>query len=522
MIVRGVGQPQSWRRRASSGLFVCALALQAASLIAATDARAETLSDAIRRALSVNPTLRSQREKLTATREKLPQAASGLLPKVSASADYGRDVTRVSTPSSIDYNLTSDGSLGLTPNPAEQSTYKSFPKSYGVQATQTLFDGGRTFAAMSGARATISSESQTTRAAEQDTILRTVSAFTDLIRWNEVVDSRRESEAFLARQMHIMQGRHRFGDVTGSDVALVSARLADARYRLAEGESARHQARAVYLQVTGAAPERPAPPAPLDRTLPASLDEAAALAMRSNPRLLSSDFAIGAARAQVKIAEADFLPTVSVTGGVSRRSDIQTPGDRVDRAYVMGKLTVPIFDGGAVLSRTRESVATLAQKRSERDAVRDSVRSALVAAWSNWEAAKIQARAAEMQVAFAGKASSAMLEQYRIGERSFSEVLLAQGDLAQARENAASARRDRVLSSFGVAHAIGALEARAMPDRLRSEPQVSAPAPRSGAEAVRHGQPSDDDWGLRLGQAGPAPVAPDGAIDRLLKASLRR
>lgn len=446
-----------------------------------SSALSETLSDAISRAVSLNPTLRSQRAHVAATNEKLSQARSAFFPKISASADYGRDIQKVTTPSSIDLNLLSDGTGGFTPNPAGQTTYKTFPSGLYVQATQSLFDGGKTFAAIGEAKSLIAGAGEELRGLEQETIVGAATAYTNVLRANEIVRSRRDNLAFLSRQSELLRGLHEVGDVTKADLAITNARMADARYRLADAEAILSQARTTFAQITGGEPAGMAAAAPIDRMLPRTLDRALSLAQEANPGLLSAEHAINVANAQVRIAESDFYPTVGVSAGLSRRDSIQTTGDRIDRGYVIGKLSVPLFDGGMVASRTRESRAVLAQRQLERDAVRDRVRALVVSAWSNLQTSRTQISSAEQQAHSAQVAASAMAEQYRIGERSLTDLLLAQQELTLSRENLATATRDRVVASFALVQATGVMDVGAVLTDLASERPI---APRIGSRAV--------------------------------------
>lgn len=427
--------------------------------------------------MSLNPALRADHAKLDAAREKLPQARAGFFPRVTATADYSRDVERVSTPSSIDFNLTSDGPGAVTPNPATQAEYRTFPRGLGLQASLSLFDGGRTLAGLSEAHALIGGAAENAIGSEQETILATVAAYIAVQRATEVQAIRRRNATFLASQLSVLSARHRYGDVTGADVALTEARLADARSRLAGADAALAAARASYVRMTGAPPVSLSAARPLNAILPGSVDEAIAVAYRSNPTLRSVDHAIAAAKAKVRMDQADLLPTVSISAAVSRRENLQSRGDRIDRAYVMGRLSIPLFDGGLAAARTRESKAIVSQRQLERDAALELVRSTLVSDWAQLTASKELLASAERQVEAGRKAVGSLMQLYQIGERSLSDVLLGQQDLISAEENLANAHHDRILYSFAVARDIGILRPKAM---LAELGRAASRPPRDG------------------------------------------
>ncbi|MBX6427003.1 MAG: TolC family protein [Variibacter sp.] len=97
----------------------------AASVAAARPAGAETLPSAPAQAYRNNPQLNAERARGRAVDETVPQALSGYRPTVTVTADVGvQSLRQEASQSDID---------GVT-----------YPRGYGVTATQTLFNGFRT------------------------------------------------------------------------------------------------------------------------------------------------------------------------------------------------------------------------------------------------------------------------------------------------------------------------------------------------------------------------------------------
>ena len=126
---------EPWR----SAAMRVALLAGACVVVVAGPAAAETMSTALARAYVANPDLNQQRAAVRVTDENIPRAKAGWLPKVSATGidrlavhipaagpepDHGNPPTR-QRPGGVKYN-------------------DAFPQAYGVQATETLFDGFRT------------------------------------------------------------------------------------------------------------------------------------------------------------------------------------------------------------------------------------------------------------------------------------------------------------------------------------------------------------------------------------------
>jgi outer membrane protein len=133
---------------------------------------------------------------------------------------------------------------------------------------------------------------------------------------------------------------------------------------------------------------------------------------------------------------------------------------------VIGRLTVPLYEGGEVYARTRQAKETAGQRRIDVETTRDQVRAAIVAAWGSFEATRAQVTAAQAQVQASETALNGVREEARVGQRTTLDVLNAQQELLNARSNLVSAQRDRVVASYSVLQATGRLSAETLKLRV--------------------------------------------------------
>ena len=152
-------------------------------------------------------------------------------------------------------------------------------------------------------------------------------------------------------------------------------------------------------------------------------------------------------------------------------------------ASVGAQLSVPIYQGGAEYSTIRQAKETLGQRRLDLDTARDQVQSTVTQAWGQLEAAKAQINATQAQVTAAEVALNGVREEARVGQRTTLDVLNAQQDLVNARVALVTAQRDRVVASYTVLAATGALS----PQVLALKIEVYDP--------VTHYQQVRDVWG---------------------------
>jgi outer membrane protein len=129
---------------------------------------------------------------------------------------------------------------------------------------------------------------------------------------------------------------------------------------------------------------------------------------------------------------------------------------------VAAQLSVPIYQGGAEYAAIRQSKETLGQRRLDLDTARDQVQSLVTQAWGQLDAAKAQINATQAQVTAAEVALNGVREEARVGQRTTLDVLNAQQDLVNARVSLVTAQRDRVVASYTVLAATGALSAQVL------------------------------------------------------------
>ena len=397
---------------------------------------------AILRAFDGNPALNAQRAGLRAAREKLPQARAGFFPKISAIADIGYDKE--------------SGRYANFGN-VTRSQYESTPKGYRLQITQTLFDGWRTANSVRQSGHAIDGTTEALRALEQQTIVDAAAAYLNVLRDSQLQDVYRDNAMFVGEQARIVNGRHAFGDATRTDLALAQARLAVARSRQLAAAAGLAGSKAIFRQTTGAEAADLAAAAPVDSLIAMGLEQALQLAGAQHPGIKAARSAADAALFQVKITEGELSPKLGVAASIGRRFDVQSRGDRQFSGSVTGQLSIPLFDGGEVASRSRETREIAGQRRLEADTIQDRVRAAVLSGWSQLQTGKAQVASAEVQVAAARSARAGTSEEYRFGQRTTLDILNAQQDLLSARINLATALHDRVLASFALAQAIGAL-----------------------------------------------------------------
>lgn len=422
------------------GLFA---ALLSGVALASTPSFGETLQGALSKAYTNNASLNAARAGVRVTDEGVAIAKSGWRPAIGAS-----------------------GSLTYTKNSGVEIRTGSF----GVQIQQSIFDGFQTLNSVRSAESRVRASNESLRNSEQDILFNAAAAYVDVLRDRQIAIFRERNLAFLGEQVRAANSRLEVGEGTRTDVAQARAQQAAAVAQLSAARAQLQSSEATYYQLVGDRPGKLDVARAASHLVPASLEQAQAIALSEHPAVRASDHLVDAAAFQVKQAEGSLLPQLSAQAGVSssdRKTYSDLPGVREQdgsstTASIGLNLSIPIYQGGRTSATIRQAKESLGQARIEVDVARDRVRQAVTAAWAQYVAAQQMVSAGRELVSAAQLALSGVVEERNVGQRTTLDVLNAQADVISAQISLAGSERDVVAASYAILSAMGRLA----PDRL--------------------------------------------------------
>jgi len=420
---------------------------------------ADTLPGALIQAYVNNPQLNSQRAVVRATDEGVPQALSGYKPRVTANLSTGQQYASGVSKTPFTAAQVGTGSpLVGTPNYPRLGAGFT-PSIAGVTATETLYNGLQTANRTRQAESNTSVARETLRVTEQTILLNAATVYMDLLRDGALLELQRRNVEVLQEQLRQTRDRFIVGEVTRTDVAQAESSLAAGRASVLSAEAQYSRSKATYRQVIGVEAGTLAPGSPVDRLSPSRQPVAIEIARARHPSVGVAMFGIDFAVLQVKINEGSLYPTATLTGTVSQtwESDLTKQALQQFNAFVLGQLSVPIYQGGGEYSLIRQAKETVGQKRIDLDTARDAVQANVVTVWAQLEAAKAQIYATQAQVAASEIALNGVREEARVGQRTTLDVLNAIIVLVNARTALVTAQHDRVVASYNLLAAVGEL-----------------------------------------------------------------
>jgi outer membrane protein, adhesin transport system len=359
---------------------------------------------------SVQESINAQRE----ARQVRAEIRAGLLPRVDAQFNG-------------DYSLSRN--FGNDPDNIIERSRPRTRTDANVVAEQLLYDFGATGARIRAASARIRAAEAEVRSVANDTGIRAVAAYYDLLAYQTLVDV---GQDYIQRHRDILEDtRLRFqqGYGAGGDVARVESYLASAEGQVARFERQLASARARYQESFGepAPPRvvRPAPPVSAAKTP----EEAIALSQKA-PEVAAAKAQEASAEREWRAARADRLPRI--TGVVdATQYDVFDAGDDYD---VRGRVVLRhnLFAGGRTGARANQALARLRQAEFAAERVVNEAGRDAGIAFEDVRVLERQAETLERAYIANRRTRDLFVEQFKVSRGSLLDVLQAEQDYFEA------------------------------------------------------------------------------------------
>ena len=425
------------RARWLAGLALGALALT-------SGVQAETLQGALSKAYENNPTLTAARAGQRANDENVPIQRAGGLPEVGARVDYQE-------------NLVLPGNAFFSPKRS---------LNVGGQLTVPIYQGGAVKNAVKAAKYRVEAGQADLRATEASVFAQTVGAYMDVIRDQAIVQLNQKNVAVLRTNLQATSDRFEIGDLTRTDVAQSEARLALAEGDLRTAESNLIASRESYVRLVGDAPVDLQQPPALPN-LPATAEDAVAIALTNNPDIDAANQLVNASRADIGVARASRLPKLSATTSAGYTNNLSsippenTTSENVTNSAQAGlSLTIPIFQGGRPAAQVRQAQSRTSQAIENYVAVERDVIAQTRGAYAAWQANERIITATQQAVGANALSLEGVRAENSVGTRSILEILNAEQEYLNTQVQLVSARRNSYVAAFSLLAAMGKAEAR--------------------------------------------------------------
>lgn len=408
--------------------------------LAANNASAETIFEAMSEAYDTNPTLHAERANSGAINENAALARSGFRPSIAVGGSYTDSHTKKTGNSTVD----------------------GYSKGYKGTVTQSVFNGFQTYNSVKAADSSAKAEIQNLYSVEQSVLLAASSAYLDVVRDEAIVKLQKNNEHLLKKQLDETLARFNVGEVTRTDVAQARASYAQAQSDLISAQGNLAISKDDYLRVIGREPSDVYFPENLSNLFPTDFDAAMVYAKKNNYSLLAAQKALKAAKYNVKSNEGALLPSVNFTASsgkntVSSGTGIN-PSTRSNEYTV--EMSMPLYSGGATRANIRKSKY---QRWEAQEQLRDAERAVVSGVTANWElmqTSKSNISSIQEQIKASAIALEGTQKEEALGNRTVLDVLNAYQTLLLSQVNEVKARHDYYLSGLQLMQSMGKLTAK--------------------------------------------------------------
>lgn len=425
-------------------LLACALTSMLASTV--LDARADSLQEAIAKALNSHPEIGVALNNKRAIAHEWRQARAGYFPTVDLTVASGHEHSN---------NNTTRTRAGRGDN---EGGHRSLWRNEStLSVNQMLFDGMQTHAQTKQQRARYYSARMNVEEIRENTLFRVANAYLNVIRNQELLQLAQQN--LDAHNVYVDQVGKRSRSGRGSEADLRQAEgrkaLAEANFLTARGQL--QDAISNYYEVVGENPVELQKPESILSALPENLSEAVLVAMEDSPAILSAQYDIDAAVAAKKETYAPYMPRFDVELAASRNQNLDGLDGANNEASALVRMSYNLYRGGADVAREKERVARLAEAREALERDRRLVRESVENAWTAYEVADRRLEPLRLHVVSAEETQKAYRSQFDIGQRTLLDLLDSQIEQYNAKVALTNALYDREISAYEVLSLAGSL-----------------------------------------------------------------
>ncbi len=395
--------------------------------------QAEDLLEVYELAAQSDPVLRAEVAGQLANKEAVPQAKAGLLPSINLSAGTNYNDLR-----NTDNFNTNSASIDLVQPLYRRDRYYQYQQagSFSNQADARL------------------------EAVRQDLIIRTAEGYFALLDAEVELGFRIAEKNAIGRQLEQAQRRFEVGLVTITDVYEAQARYDRAAADEIIARNDRADAREALRQLTGrdiGSIEFLSSDLPLTIADPHDVEIWVAEALASNPQAMAGRYALEVAEAEIEVQRSGHYPNLDAIASYFEDNTGAPGGFDLEGGSIGLQLQVPIYAGGAVVSRTREATYLRDQAQEQVDEILRDIERQTRDAFRNLDATVSFVQAVSQAVISTQSGYDATQAGFDVGTRTIVDVLNSQRDLLSARRDYEVARNAHVLNRLRLKQAAGNL-----------------------------------------------------------------
>jgi len=436
------------------------LTIPGALLLSASPAWAVDLRDAVQSALATNPEIRQAVSNRAATQQELEQGKGLYYPRISVEGSAG--VRELRNPTRRD--------LGI-------ADHTLWPIEGDLIVDQDIYDSGAREAEIRRQAARTDAAAARVDERSEYVALNVSRTYIDYLLQQRLVAIAQDNVTFHERLAGDLREGVAKGSISIADQQQAEERLQAARAKVTQAQEDLDTAAITFRTLTGVPIDTVSMPPDLSQCMPASLDEAEALARNNNPRVREAMADLATSREEIRAAQADLGPKFTLEGRARAGHDIDGFEGRTTDLQALGVVRWTLYNGGTKEANVREQQERANEVHGRLFERTRSAEEDVRSAWSRLQNQTALASELETQGRISDDLLLSYREQFNIGRRSLLDVLDAQNSRYNVQQQAETARLAKVYAQYRVL---------AAENRLIECLGVQAPAAARPTEMARY------------------------------------
>ena len=409
------------------------LTIPGALLLSAAPAWAVDLREAVQSALATNPQIRQAVSNRAATEEELEQGKGLYYPNVSVQGSAGVESLKNPT----------RRSLGI-------ADHTLWPIEGDLIVDELVYDSGGREAEIRRQAARSDAAAARVQERSEYVALNVARTYIDYILQQRLVAIAQDNVTFHERLAGDLREGVAKGSISIADQQQAEERLQAARAKVTQAREDLDTAAITFRTLTGMPIDSVSMPPDLSQCMPATLDEAEAVARQENPRVREAIADLATSREEVRAARADLGPKFSIQGRASAGHDIDGFEGRTTDLQALGVLRWTLYNGGIKEANVREQQERANEVHGRLFERTRGAEEDVRTAWSRLQNQTALASELETQGRISDDLLLSYREQFNIGRRSLLDVLDAQNSRYVVQQQTETARLATLYAQYQV------------------------------------------------------------------------
>ncbi len=410
------------------------------TLIFSASAQAENLIEVYGLAYQSDPILKQVISQKQSIGEGSVQALAAFLPQVQMTAS------------------TTSNNQGKTFDDRTNVSYNSH--GYSLDLFQSIFDN-RNYVNYKISNLNISKAEANLNAAQQDLIIRVADAYFATLSAIDTVSFSEAQKKAIGRQLDQAKRRYEVGIIAITDVHEAQAGYDNANAQVIAAENALLVTREVLRELTGQYIEEITPLAeeiPLEPPSPAKIQHWVDQALQGNYTLLAAKEDTHVQKENINLQRSGHYPTLGLQASYGyNKSGGPTFKQQSHDNSIGVNVSIPIYEGNAVTSRTRQAQYNFQQSQDFYNEIFNATEKNTRSSYLNVISEVSRVQALKQAVVSNISALKATEAGFEVGTRTIVDVLNVQSNLYRAKQEYSNSRYTYILNVLRLKQASGEL-----------------------------------------------------------------